>query len=153
MRLWSLHPCYLDARGLVALWREGLLARAVLKRETRGYRNHPQLERFKKSSSPMVAIESYLWAVWNEAQKRGYRFDQTKLAPTARCQKLPVSEGQLQYELAHLKNKLKRRDPEQFRQIKNVKQPLTHPLFRKKAGGVESWEKVGLPADKGNHFQ
>jgi len=25
MRLWTLHPKYLDARGLVALWREGLL--------------------------------------------------------------------------------------------------------------------------------
>lgn len=30
MRLWSLHPSYLDAVGLVALWREGLLARKVL---------------------------------------------------------------------------------------------------------------------------
>jgi hypothetical protein len=29
-RIWSLHPKYLDARGLVALWREGLLAQAVL---------------------------------------------------------------------------------------------------------------------------
>ena len=31
MRLWSLHPCYLDPAGLVAVWREGLLARAVLR--------------------------------------------------------------------------------------------------------------------------
>jgi hypothetical protein len=30
MRLWSLHPEYLDANGLVALWREALLAQAFL---------------------------------------------------------------------------------------------------------------------------
>jgi hypothetical protein len=44
MRLWSLHPCHLDAKGLVALWREGLLAQKVQACETNGYRNHPQLE-------------------------------------------------------------------------------------------------------------
>jgi len=47
MRLWSLHPAYLDARGLGALWREGLLAQAVLRGKTRGYRSHPQLERWR----------------------------------------------------------------------------------------------------------
>ena len=30
MRLWSLSPRYLDVKGLVAVWREGLLADAVL---------------------------------------------------------------------------------------------------------------------------
>ena len=39
MRLWSLRPKYLDSQGLVALWREGLLAQAVLRGKTRGYRN------------------------------------------------------------------------------------------------------------------
>ena len=37
MRLWTLHPKYLDPQGLVALWREALLARAVLQGKTRGY--------------------------------------------------------------------------------------------------------------------
>jgi hypothetical protein len=37
---------YLDGRGLVALWREALLAQAVLRGRTRGYR-HPQLARFR----------------------------------------------------------------------------------------------------------
>ncbi len=31
MRLWTLHPKYLDPRGLVALWREALFAQAVLR--------------------------------------------------------------------------------------------------------------------------
>ena len=37
MRLWSLHPRCLDAKGLVALWREGLLAQEVLRGKTRDY--------------------------------------------------------------------------------------------------------------------
>jgi hypothetical protein len=37
MRLWTLHPRYLDSQGLVALWREGLLAQAVLRNRTRGF--------------------------------------------------------------------------------------------------------------------
>ncbi|MGP1680491.1 MAG: pyrimidine dimer DNA glycosylase/endonuclease V [Giesbergeria sp.] len=36
MRLWSLHPQYLDSKALVALRREGLLAQAVLAGLTRG---------------------------------------------------------------------------------------------------------------------
>jgi hypothetical protein len=43
MRLWSLHPQYLDPAGLVAVWREGLLARAVFAGQTTGYKHHPQL--------------------------------------------------------------------------------------------------------------
>ena len=43
MRLWSIHPRYLDSMGLVALWREALLAQAVLRGETKGYKFHPQL--------------------------------------------------------------------------------------------------------------
>jgi hypothetical protein len=38
MRLWTLHPKCLDARGLVVPWREALLAQKVLRGETRGYK-------------------------------------------------------------------------------------------------------------------
>jgi hypothetical protein len=34
MRLWSLHPKHLDRQGLLAVWREGLLAQEVLRGET-----------------------------------------------------------------------------------------------------------------------
>jgi hypothetical protein len=71
MRLWSLHPSYLDAKGLVALWREGLLARKVLLGHTRGYRQHPQLTRFKAHADPIRAIDGYLWFVHDESRKRG----------------------------------------------------------------------------------
>jgi hypothetical protein len=56
MRLWSLHPCYLDRQGLLALWREALLAQKMLQGQTRGYRFHPQLERFRAQSDPSAAI-------------------------------------------------------------------------------------------------
>ena len=48
MRLWSVHPLHLDRQGLTACWREALLAQAVLAGRTRGYRAHPQLERFRE---------------------------------------------------------------------------------------------------------
>jgi len=38
MRLWTIHPKYLDAKGLVALWRETLLAKHVLEGKTPGYK-------------------------------------------------------------------------------------------------------------------
>ena len=79
MRLWSLHPRYLDPQGLVALWREALLARAVLRGKTRGYRNHPQLARFRAHRSPRAAISAYLGAVHDEAVQRGYSFDARKI--------------------------------------------------------------------------
>src|SRR5512137_2853756 len=98
MRLWSLHPCYLDAKGLVALWREGLLARAVLAGQTRGYRHHPQLERFRSSANPVAALDCYLWPVYEEAVQRGYRFDAGKLGQKIKCTRILVTAGQLCYE-------------------------------------------------------
>lgn len=67
MRLWTLHPKYLDRQGLLALWREGLLAQAVLAGKTKGYRNHPQLIRFKSARDPLAAIGCYLTIVHREA--------------------------------------------------------------------------------------
>jgi hypothetical protein len=37
MRLWSLHPQFLEPQGLVARWPEELLASGVLRGSTRGY--------------------------------------------------------------------------------------------------------------------
>jgi len=79
--LWSLHPGYLDARGLVALWREGLLARKVLQHLTKGYKNHPQLDRFNDHLQPTVAIDCYLWYVYGEAVRREHHFSIGKIGP------------------------------------------------------------------------
>src|SRR4051812_19069222 len=111
MRLWSLHPKYLDPQGLVALWREALLARAVLRGETRGYRSHPQLERFRDQSSPLAAINAYLAGVHAEAVSRGYAFDATKIERTRTRARVEVTTGQLRYEWEHLLRKLAARSP------------------------------------------
>jgi hypothetical protein len=129
LRLWSLHPKYLDAKGLVALWREGLLAKKVLENQTTGYRNHPQLERFKKSANPLTYINIYLHAVCDEADRRGYAFDRNKLKPRkAVDSKVPVKSGQVEYEWKHLLKKLKARSREDFMNLKKIKNPVLHPF-------------------------
>lgn len=141
MRLWSLHPCYLDPSGLVAVWREGLLARAVLRGATRGYRHHPQLERFRASDRPVACVDSYLAAVCEEAARRGYRFDRRKLGRGRVRKRLPVSAGQVAYEWAHLLAKMRRRRPDHARALAFVSAPKAHPLFRVVPGPVADWER------------
>jgi len=142
VRLWSLHPQYLDAQGLVALWREGLLAQKVLGGGTTGYKNHPQLERFKKHSSPDKAIAAYLLEVWKEAERRGYHFDLGKIRAWRTKQKIPVTRGQLQYEFKWICRKLRKRSPKQYRLISSHKRILPHPLFQPVRGSVEKWERI-----------
>lgn len=142
MRLWSLRPQYLDAKGLVALWREGLLAQKVLAGNTRGYRNHPQLQRFKACVDPLAAIAAYLVEVQREAVRRGYRFDAGKIAPHAAAKRIKVTTGQVAYELGHLKAKLDVRDPAACAKLPQPEAALVHPSFRVVAGGIEAWEVV-----------
>jgi hypothetical protein len=140
MRLWTIHPRYLDARGLVALWREGLLAQAVLRGRTRGYTRHPQLARFRDSRAPVTCIGSYLAAVHEEATRRGYHFDRRKIARRGPCVQLTAAEGQLEYEWRHLKGKLAKRDRARLATVRSVERPDAHPLFLVVPGPVEAWE-------------
>lgn len=142
MRLWSLHPEYLDPPGLVALWREGLLARAVLRGQTRGYRRHPQLERFRACPDPVAAIDAYLVEVWCEATRRKYRFDRSKIGAGDRLDSLVVSDGQLRHEWQHLNAKLALRNPALQVQHLRVDLPVCHPLFRVESGPVAAWERA-----------
>lgn len=142
VRLWTLHPKYLDARGLVALWREGLLARAVLKRQTKGYRHHPQLARFRAHPSPLAAMNAYLRMVLVEAEARGYAFDRKKVGPLRRGIRLRATQGQLAFERQHLLRKLRARSPQLYRLRRRVPEFEPHPLFRVVSGGVEAWERV-----------
>ena len=141
MRLWSLHPRYLDPQGMVALWRETLLAQAVLRGETRGYRNHPQLDRFKNHSAPLAAISRYLKAIHEEAEARGYSFDKNKIKPTRKAVTLTVTSGQMAYEWAHLMAKLAERNPALHGKWRDLGLPEAHPLFEVQAGEVEAWER------------
>lgn len=143
MRLWSLHPRYLDAAGLVALWREGLLGRAVLRGATRGYQRHPQLERFRACRRALATLDTYLAAVCDEAERRGYRFARRKLGRARTRAVVGVSRGQVAFEWRHLCAKLRRRDAARWAALRGVRRPACHPLFRVVAGGVEAWERGG----------
>jgi hypothetical protein len=143
MRLWTLHPKYLDAAGLVAVWREGLLAQQVLRGRTKGYRFHPQLYRFQSHARPRACIARYLRGVHEESCARGYRFDAAKIGRQARNLVLSETRGQLMYEWRHLKRKLSARAPEEYRRLRQIKVPDAHPLFRIVAGGVRDWERTG----------
>lgn len=142
MRLWSLHPRYLDVRGLVALWREALLAQAVLRGETRGYTRHPQLDRFRAQRDPVAAIAAYLAHVQAEAAKRGYAFDADRIGKRRQRTPIPVTRGQIAHEWEHLRTKLAARAPAHLAAIAGTRRPSAHPCFRVVAGNVEAWEKT-----------
>ena len=141
MRLWTIHPRYLDARGLVALWREALLAKAVLRGETRGYRHHPQLARFRAHPAPRAAINAYLAAVHAEATVRGYEFDRRKIGPVRQVARVAVTSGQIDYEWRHLMRKLSVRDRALHRRWSGSRRAESHPLFRRVRGPVADWER------------
>lgn len=143
MRLWSLHPMYLDRVGLVALWREGLLARRVLQGLTRGYRNHPQLYRFKIYEKPLDLIDAYLYQVYLEASRRGYKFNISKIKVIELIGVTSVTRGQLIYEYKHLLGKLEKRDKKWLEKIRIIEpeELLANPVFNVVEGGVEEWEK------------
>jgi len=154
-----LHPKFLDAKGLTALWREALLAKKVLKGKTESYKNHPQLNRFKKlplkytkkfskkiSGVPrdqrsLKYINTYLYHIYKESCRRGYCFDKRKINRPFTKKKISVTDKQLEYEFKHLKKKLKIRNQTKYKEIKSLK-PKPHPLFRVKKGKIEDWEKV-----------
>jgi hypothetical protein len=141
MRLWTIHPRYLDAQGLVAAWREGLLAQKVLRGETRGYTRHPQLARFRAEPRPVEVIAAYLAALAKEAGRRGYNFDLSKISEPRFAGKLVETRGQLLFEWQHLKHKLRARTPGLYRECRSLACPRAHPLFRIVPGSVRDWEK------------
>lgn len=142
MRLWTLHPKYLDAVGLVALWREALLAQKVLQGETKGYKHHPQLIRFQVLVNPPAAIAAFLGRIHEEAVHRGYKFDATKIAVSPFAGTIAETKGQLLYEWNHLKEKLKRRSPERYEELQSIRIPRPHPLFQIVPGDVQAWERM-----------
>jgi len=140
MRLWTLHPKYLDSKGLTAVWREGMLAQKVLQGLTKGYKHHPQLYRFKAQTDPVNAIALYLFHIYQESQQRHYRFAHDKICPITGNITISVTDGQLQYEWQHLLQKLQQRDVNKYHELLSITQPEPLPLFHIIAGAVETWE-------------
>ncbi len=150
MRLWTIHPRYLDAKGLAALWREALLARAVLTGQTRGYRQHPQLARFRVATDPLAAINAYLMGIAEEARVRGYECDRRKIRGRRTHPKITETRGQLLTEWDHLLGTLKDRSPDLARLWEAVPQPGAHALFNVVEGPVREWEdaRASVPMDR-----
>ena len=148
MRLWSIHPRYLDVKGLTALWREGLLARKVLGNETRGYKNHPQLARFRWQEDPAASLDFYLRQVYAESLRRGYRFDESKIGLSKPVMTIPITDGQLRYELEHLRQKLSLRAPDRYEELLPIKDPEPHPLFHIIPGDIADWERSSSDRSK-----
>lgn len=142
MRIWSLHPKYLDRMGLLAVWREALLAQKVLKNKTKRYKDHPQLNRFKSHSAPLAAIASYLNAIYDEACSRGYSFNKNKIGLLKHIPSIAVTNKQLEYEFLHLLKKLTKRNPQFHKKIIKTEFPIAHPLFKVVDGEIEPWEKI-----------
>ena len=142
MRIWSVHPKYLDSKGLIALWRETLLAKNVLEGKTKGYKTHPQLDRFKAHTDPLSSINYYLSEVYFESVKRNYKFDKSKIDWIFFKSKITVTNGQLDYEVQHLMSKLITRDKAKYEVLKNIIKFDCNPLFEIIVGNIESWEKI-----------
>lgn len=142
MRLWTVHPRFLDPKGLVAAWREALLAQKVLAGGTKGYRHHPQLARFQAQADPHAAIATFLVGLADQAQSRGYHFDTSKISRKRFDAQMAETNGQLLFEWGHLKAKLRVRAPWMGRQIRKIKMPEPHPLFRIVPGEVRDWERT-----------
>lgn len=141
MRLWTVHPQYLDAKGLVAAWREALLAQKVLSGLITGYRYHPQLIRFHSHPQPLQAVAAFLTGLADEAERRGYHFHTNKILQSEIVDKIEETDGQLLFEWAHLQEKLEKRSPILHRRLSNIIQPEPHPLFHIVSGRIRNWEK------------
>ena len=145
MRIWSIHPKYLDAKGLVTLWREALLAKNVLLKNTKGYTHHPQLIRFKESPDPIKSINYYLQIVWQEANKRSYQFDPTKFVTVRDIENIFVTSKQIGFERSHFLKKLYLRDRKKYTELSVCTAFDAHPLFSIIEGEIEPWEKTPSP--------
>lgn len=146
MRLWTIHPSQLDRAALIAGWREGLLAQKVLAGLTKGYKNHPQLDRFKAQPEPMKAIGAWLSGLQEEATARGYSFDATKITFPAIPENpinIPVTDGQIAYEAAWLRSKIAVRAPHLLTSEPWISGEFrAHPIFVVVPGPIEPWEKI-----------
>ena len=134
-------------KGLVALWREALLAQAVLRRIARrersvGYANHPQLSRFLAQRLPMASLALYMRTVHEESLKRGCRFQASRIDGAGDCRRIEVTAGQLRFERRHLLAKLKRREPDHCDLLAADPLPVPNPLFKTVPGGVAEWERA-----------
>lgn len=72
---------------------------------------------------------------------RGYAFDKSKIKAASEPATLMVTNGQLDYEWAHLMNKLRMRNAALHQKWHEIGTPAPHPMFEVCVGPIESWER------------
>ena len=87
-------------------------------------------------------MAAFLTGIAEEAERRDYRFDISKISGPKLNGQIEETTGQLLYEWAHLGAKLQTRAPEVFRQFRKVITPDPHPLFRIVPGKIRDWERT-----------
>lgn len=142
MRLWSIHPKYLDRAWLLACWREWLLAKKVLEWNTKWYKNHPQLIRFKQLREPLVWINAFLSQIYLESVRRWYKFNSDKICLVSDINIIKVTEWQVQFEVKHLSNKLLIRDYERYLILSKNNKIDINSIFELIPWDIELWEKI-----------
>lgn len=109
-------------------------------RQTRGYRQHPQLARFRGHAAPELAIDAHLAAVREEASERGYAFDRSKLGAIQAVAGIEATSGQLACEWEHLLRKLVVRHAALAGRRRD-EAPACLPLFVIAPGPIAAWER------------
>lgn len=160
MRLWTIHPSFLDQKGLCGLWRETLVGlKALEKGPGAPWYNHPQLARFKVYPNGLAMLAEYAEHVLDEGHKRGYNFNTALLEPYLELYEMNfdgcimVTKGQFDYEVEHFIRKLASRDEMRYQLYmekmgpRSLYQPkievfVPNPVFRIVDGPIEVWEKV-----------
>lgn len=150
MRLWSLHPSYLDKQALQVCWADALQALEYYKQERaymKGITNdlspyfYPCLDRFRMTGSPIAHITNYLHGLCDESERRNTPFGRAKLPEFTPGLRLKVTDGQIAREEKLLLLQLNRRKQTQLWMdlfVAEYVQP--HPLFEIVSGPVEPWE-------------
>lgn len=139
MRIWSIHPKYLDTKRLTAQWREALLCKNVIEGKTKGYVNHPQFIRIKNHNKPIEFINAYLLTIWEEANKRLFKYDKSKIDMDKAIlfkNKMEVSDKQLEYEYYHMMLKSGKIEHILINEIES------NPLFNIIEGDIMIYERV-----------
>jgi hypothetical protein len=67
--------------------------------------------------------------VWQEANSRNYKFDESKFESIQQIENIDVFKGQVNFEKNHLLNKLEQRDKNKYDEIAEIIDIKIHPLF------------------------
>lgn len=155
MRLWTIHPKYLDGKRLTSQWKEGIQMMHIWKEigenpepaKRLGYVSHPQVRRLSNllvADSGLISLllHQHLTAVHEESVQRSYSFNKKlidDLAPDCKnAPKVYVTMGQVAYEFALMATK----NNEWSQKVAIDPYMLCNPIFQVVSGSIESWEKT-----------